>query len=545
MALQKQFEQDKMQYEQREHQHKREEQQRLTRADRIQRRQQSARQLITPSSSVDRSLSSSSRDELIVPEMSEGVQAAPPSPQDVVRRARPVMRRSHSSSKDATDYPSGSLDRPSRNSLQFRTSIYASGTQSAYTSRDASPEKGMRMCKGRSPYPAPPPSFLITPPRSPRHFCPSPHTHILTSENMIKLYEKLGEIERTEEETEQKEISQSVAIVKERKAGLRVLTKSMSVDATDEDPPWLEGPTSLPERMSYIELKKHSETYQDAPLSQTLPASIRIGELVITPGIEKLNKNFGPEMYVAAGLISPRSQRRKFYESTPVDVQLSTPDSGAKSKKYVSFDDNLLKKDAKFIKGPRKAASISIRDGKVAEVKTYDQETGKEKSIGEKASAFFSSVREKRKLFGMKRASSVDNSAISSSVALAGVQAARPAAPSTYDPPPIKVERPVSKKKGLHKRAASLDIPSFFKSSSSSGSKSDISSSTTASSSKSEDSRKFVKGHEPGKKSSSKSPSGSTPDISSRVTSTSMDPFPDNHSLVAVSLPHGFRFFKF
>ncbi len=50
-----------------------------------------------------------------------------------------------------------------------RSSLHQTGTQSAYSSRDASPEKGYRFRK-LSPYPAPPPSIMIapTPPRTPR-----------------------------------------------------------------------------------------------------------------------------------------------------------------------------------------------------------------------------------------------------------------------------------------------------------------------------------------------------------------------------------------
>ena len=131
-------------------------------------------------------------------------------------RARPVMRRSFSSSVEpnislavstsmstitTTSQAGTSLQygRQSRQNTMTRSSIYASGTQSAYGSRDASPDKYFKF-KKLSPYPQPPPSFMVTPPKTPRGTKTAPQ--LLTSENMAKLYEKLGAIERQDEEEE-------------------------------------------------------------------------------------------------------------------------------------------------------------------------------------------------------------------------------------------------------------------------------------------------------------------------------------------------------
>jgi hypothetical protein len=275
---------------------------------------------------------------------------------------------------------------------------------------------------------------------------------------MIKLYQKLGDIERSEEDRmANREISKTDAIVKERTGAVRMLTKSMSVDAAEEDTPWVDQSGFLPERMSYIELKMNSETYQDAPLSQTLPASLRIGELIITPGIERLCKNFGPEMYAAAGFISPGSSRKKFL------AEERNVYESAKPKKMVSFDDAAARLD-KQIMGPRKIATISVRGDKV-EAKTFDQDAKKEKasSLGDRASAFFSSVKDKRKMF--RKSASIDNSGIGSTVARMGVQVATPAAPATVEPT-VTLRDPKDKRKNLHKRAASLELPAFFRTSS-------------------------------------------------------------------------------
>ena len=140
-------------------------------------------------------------------------------------RARPIMRRSFSSTVSSTPQTtstakcyaptsttssesqssqyvtSGSttVGRHSRHSTLTRSSVYASGTQSAYGSRDTSPDKYYRF-KKLSPYPVPPPSFIVTPPRTPVGKVSAPQ--LLTSENMAKLYEKLGAIENQDDDSE-------------------------------------------------------------------------------------------------------------------------------------------------------------------------------------------------------------------------------------------------------------------------------------------------------------------------------------------------------
>jgi len=341
--------------------------------------------------------------------------------------------------------------------------MYSSGTQSAYTSRDSSPEKG-RPRFGKSPYPAPPPSFLITPPRSPRHFNPSPHCSILTSENMMKLYEKLGQIERIDGSQEANlgmSVTQSAAIAKERTAAVRILKKSMSIDSYGEDVAPRDQQGSLPERMSFIEIIRSSKTYEDAPLSQTLPASIRIGELIITPGIEALTKAFPHSMYHSKLVLSPNSQRRKFFADYPQDAETFALQD---LERVATAQQRELERSSR---SKTKKPSVKHRDkstDSVTSVTSVDSVARRERSISEKASAFFSAVKDKRKKFGMKRAGSVEESTVGGHIARAGMTAARPAAPAA-PPTPEPQEQP-SKQKGrfFHRRAASIDLTTLFRS---------------------------------------------------------------------------------
>ena len=231
----------------------------------------------------------------------------------------------------------GTLGRRSRHSTLTRSSLHQTGTQSAYSSRDASPEKGFRFRK-LSPYPAPPPSIMIapTPPRTPRRSpIPGSGVSLMTSGAMTKLYAKLAAIEREETEKENGSSgslsSESQAIVHERTGRVRILTKSVSVDSSDQEPQYVPAHLTdelgeLPERRSVY--GRYTEDYEDAPISQTLPASIRIGELTITPGIEALTKTWTPDIKRAtwgSGSSRRSSQhkldRTKFFENYPTDVK--------------------------------------------------------------------------------------------------------------------------------------------------------------------------------------------------------------------------------
>ena len=251
-----------------------------------------------------------------------------------ISRARHALTRSFSISRDVPP-EGGTLGRRSRHSTLTRSSLHQTGTQSAYSSRDASPEKGFRFRK-LSPYPAPPPSIMIapTPPRTPRRSpIPGSGVSLMTSGAMTRLYEKLAAIERVETEKENgtQDMSESQAIVHERTGRVRILTKSVSVDSGDQEPQYVPAHMDsdlgdLQERRSSV-YGRYAEEYEDVPISQTLPASIRIGELTITPGIEALTKSMTPDIKRASWSNSSRksSQQRldrtKFFENYPTDVK--------------------------------------------------------------------------------------------------------------------------------------------------------------------------------------------------------------------------------
>jgi len=344
-----------------------------------------------------------------------------------------VRKRVHT--KSTSDY--NSLDRSSRQVK--RSSIHESGTQSAYNSRDVSPEKtGGSSTNLKSPYPAPPPSFFITPPRSPRHFEPSPHANILTSNNMMKLYQKLGAIDRHDScdsisSNVSMDVCASAAIAHERSAGLRLLQKSASVDAADDNISWSSCMEFMPHKdMTFIDMKKMSRVYADAPLSETLPASIRMGELIITPGIEKLCKGMKGSFKVT----SPKQKRKaKTEESTEprrgtlmrsqsVEPSLSVPYVKPKS-------DNLAKRMLPFLS----RAGSEDKDARGAMASTNK---GKPTKIG----GILSSVMDKKRLFGSKKSlhsvdTTITDTSIGSAIASAGVQASSPGTPSTYEPPEL------------------------------------------------------------------------------------------------------------
>ena len=159
---------------------------------------------------------------------------------------------------------------------------------------------------------------------------------------MTRLYQKLAAIEREEIQKENGSSddggdgvlsSESQAIVAERTGRVRILTKSVSVDSGDQEPQY--APTAamdtplggVPERRSIY--GRYAEEYEDAPVSQTLPASIRIGELTITPGIEALTKSMTPDLKRAAWSNASGSRRSsqhkldrtKFFENYPPDTK--------------------------------------------------------------------------------------------------------------------------------------------------------------------------------------------------------------------------------
>ena len=354
-----------------------------------------------------------------------------------------------------------------------RNSMYASGTQSAYSSRDASPDKRFGVRK-LTPYPAAPPSFLITPSRTPRRVTASVDREIISPVNhMQNLYDKLSVIEREQsEEEEQKQL--------QRKRGMRMLVKSMSVDSCRDDDPEFTTNPQADDPGAHFCPKQLDSIFEDAPKSQTLPASIRLGELVLTPGSEQLTKSYGPQQMLS-GRLQSSSARKKFYENYPLYTSGFFSWPGRKTKK-----DRAAERKAKEAGslGPQPLKETPIPQETVHEKPTETKPKvvvkigkGKEKKEEDepkkesKFSYFFSSVKDRRKLFS-KKSKSVDESPVRSSVVRVGLQAGHAAAaPSTFEPEVKEATpRPSSLRMKLHKRAASLDITSLFSTSSSGGS---------------------------------------------------------------------------
>jgi len=297
-----------------------------------------------------------------------------------------------------------------------RGSFYASGTQSAYGSRDASPDisgrgDGPRRVTG---YPAAPPSMIITPSHTPRRAAsvePDAGDTPLTSADILRLYEKLNAIER---ET-QKDITLATATAMLASSAAdrsgRTITKSASATSGSD----MNGGDS----------------------SQVASGGTTAGG--------KLTSS------MRSASVSPRSARRQFYDDYPYDPSergagATTGDAGRRAAGETS-------------RGPDPAhaprsASVSRDDPLKSRLTSA-------------ATSFFQSIKDRRKLFGAKKSSSVD-SATQSSIARIGANVlTEPAAPSTYQPPAIPEPQPTSSGSGrgrtigkLHRRTGSVDVVS-------------------------------------------------------------------------------------
>ena len=291
---------------------------------------------------------------------------------------------------------------------------------------------------------------------------------------MMKLYAKLGAIDRhpsTESvgsETSAMGVTASAAIAQERTAALRVLAKSASVDAADDDPQWRYSGMLLPENMTSVERKRRSKTFEDAALSETLPASIRIGELVITPGIEKLCKGLVPS--IRQGVTSPKSSRKHTTSMTEEAEEVTARRATltrSKSVEPASIYAVVKPKTERFAMRMMPFLSRANSEDKDTVTDTTKKERGKSPKP-----SFITSILDRKKMLTSKRSTSVEasspsgvSSAIKSSIAKAGVQAATPGAPSTYDPPSIELATPKPDDKKSHKRTTSLDFHSVFRTS--------------------------------------------------------------------------------
>ena len=348
-----------------------------------------------------------------------------------VRRARPLLRRSQTAQVPAASPP---LEPKSAEVTETITShksrhTYASGTRSAFNSRDASPDKAFRLK-----LPTPPPSFIIPPsqssPRTPLSAESKPQTGPLTSQDMEKLCKRLSQIENTDSDENQ------------NKSTKRILIKSASVDSSADENVWV---PMHPDASSGGEYNKNIPQILSPP-SRNLPLSVSSGDQLHIPGKNTFDTKSKTQDSIDSRKLSPRTVRRKFFDeydehSANPSGYMSLPERKSKSRK------------AKEIK-EKPLASIQIRGGKV---RTVSEQSGDESPVSSpsKASIFFSSSKEKRRLFGTKKSSSLDNSAVGSSIARVGVQVMKPAAPSTFAPPAV---REVQQKSAMRRSSSGGDV---------------------------------------------------------------------------------------
>ena len=364
------------------------------------------------------------------------------------------------------DYETKTIDRHVRGRTEKRSSKYLSGTQSASGSRDTSPDTSSER---KSAYPLAPPSMIISPSHTPRR-AKSKERKPLSKQDMDKLYQKLGEIDYNQE----KETS---VLAKERGRGVRVLTKSLSVDNTQNEdavvvktqeeelsqPSQVSKPStsrSVGKRFATI-AKIHSKKYEDAPLSNTLLASIRLGELVITPGVEELTKKVRKLSKKKSDSTSPHSARKSFFDNYHFSPKSYFSWPKRERAKSVEIQTEPVEKSLHYYESDTDVDTTG---------RTTDDDSASTSSVTDKSEkkskfSFFKGVKEKRKLFTIKRSSSVDNSPVHSTVVKAGVQTLPHGAPSTYETPEVPVIEPPKltstsskfKRLSKHQRAASVD----------------------------------------------------------------------------------------
>ena len=299
-----------------------------------------------------------------------------------------------------------------------RGSFYASGTQSAYGSRDASPETSGRGDGPRriTAYPAAPPSMIITPSHTPRRAAsvePDAGDTPLTSADILRLYEKLNAIER---ETEKDiTLATATAMLASSAADRRTrpMAKSASAAAGGTDTNGEDSRTSA----------------TVAPAGGTAA-----GKLTTS---------------ARSASVSPRSARRQFYDEYPYEPSKrgAAADAGGRTPGESSRGPGCPDQSH----APR-SASVT-RDDPL------------KSRISSAATSFFQSIKDRRKLFGAKKSSSVDTPTQSSIARIGANVLTEPAAPSTYQPPAIPEPQPTSSGRGrtlgkLHRRTGSVDMVS-------------------------------------------------------------------------------------
>ena len=298
----------------------------------------------------------------------------------------------------------------------------------------------------------------------------------LTEVDMKSLYRKLEEVDQTGA-FDKRRGRKSRAIEKERR-GIRVLTKSMSVDNTGEDDNTTtvtrhasrtDDVTTQPNRSKrYAAIAKiHSGLFDDAPLSSSLPASIVIGELVITPGAKSLHRKARKLTKQRSGSASPKTARRQFFgqaSASPVanlKSFLSWPkrvrnenvlDSVAKTKAHDDVSDDDMSEsgsDDDEEEDDDSKSEASSQQSTSASMEIPDER--KSRPGGKSLLSSLLSIAKTKRTKMFRRAKSVEGSKdpqkpnVSSTVVRAGVSSMSPAAPSTYKPPELpKVTSPSS-----------------------------------------------------------------------------------------------------
>ena len=330
-----------------------------------------------------------------------------------------VVRRGATSSGSAS----------STSAASKRGSFYASGTQSAYGSRDTSPDTSGRRTAA---YPAVPPSMIITPSHTPRRAA-SVESEAgdtpLTSADILRLYEKLNAIER---ETE-KDITLATA------------TAMLASSAADR-----RGRTMA--RSSTVTAGADINGATQPTISDSQPSG-----RTAAPG--KLTTS------ARSASVSPRTARRQFYEDYPYDpskrgagVTGTTAGAGGQAAGETS-------------RGPgRPDPTHAPRSASV----TRDDPL--KSRLTSAASSFFQSIKDRRKLFGAKKSSSVD-SATQASIARIGANVL----PAIPEPQPSSSGSSRGPSGGVksRRRTASDDVESATTDTRSSTSRQDRSSSVT------------------------------------------------------------------
>ena len=303
-----------------------------------------------------------------------------------------------------------------------RGSFYASGTQSAYGSRDASPDNnGPRRVTA---YPAAPPSMIITPSHTPRRAAsvePDAGDTPLTSADILRLYEKLNAIEReTEKDITLATATAMLASSAADRRGRTMAKSSSAASGTDNN-------GSEARSSSHV-----ADSQASGPSAGKLTTSMR------------------------SASVSPRTARRQFYDDYPYDP----------SKRAAGASDTAGgaggRATGETSRGPGRPDP-----GHAPRSASVSRDDPLKSRLSSAASSFFQSIKDRRKLFGAKKSSSVD-SATQSSIARIGANVlTEPAAPSTYQPPAIPEPQPTSSGGSrartfgkLHRRTGSVDVVS-------------------------------------------------------------------------------------